>query len=92
MERIDQVADRLPGVFLELMRRLHEHFVALDRQVSELEGQIKQWHRNCELSLGRRNPNIAAVALANKNARTVWALLAHDREFRADYVPKLATA
>lgn len=183
MDRIDQAADRLPGVFLELMRRLHEHFVALDRQVSELEGQIKQWHRNCELSqrlekipgvgpitatalvtsiadarsfkngrqlaawlglvprqhssggkptllgiskrgdvylrtllihgaraailaatrhaksnpwlsnlLGRRNPNIAAVALANKNARTVWALLAHDREFRADYVPKLATA
>src|SRR5688572_11453569 len=25
----------------------------------------------------RRNPNIAAVALANKNARIVWALLAH---------------
>ena len=24
---------------------------------------------------------IAAVALANKNVRTVWALLAHDREF-----------
>jgi transposase len=42
--------------------------------------------------LGRRNPNIAAVALANKNARTVWALLAHDREFRADYVPRLAIA
>lgn len=50
MARIDQVADRLPGVFLELMRRLREHFAALDRQVSELEGQIKQWHRNCKLS------------------------------------------
>jgi transposase len=37
-----------------------------------------------------RNPNVAAVALANKNARTVWALLAHDREFRPDYVPTLA--
>ena len=35
----------------------------------------------------RRNPNVAAVALANKNARTVWALLAHDREFQPDYVP-----
>ncbi|QBE64715.1 IS110 family transposase [Pseudoduganella lutea] len=35
--------------------------------------------------LSRRHKNIAAVALANKNARTVWALLAHDREFRADY-------
>lgn len=35
--------------------------------------------------LARRNKNVATVALANKNARTVWALLAHDREFRPDY-------
>jgi transposase len=35
--------------------------------------------------LERRHKNIAAVALANKNARTVWALLVHDREYRADY-------
>ena len=37
--------------------------------------------------LNRRHANIAAVALANKNVRTVWALLAHGRTFRADYVP-----
>jgi transposase len=37
--------------------------------------------------LKRRHPNIAAVALANKNVRTVWAILAHGREFRPDYVP-----
>ena len=36
--------------------------------------------------LTRRHPNIAAVALANKNVRTVWAILAHGREFKADYV------
>ncbi len=36
--------------------------------------------------VSRRNKNIAAVALANKNIRIVWALLAHDREFRPDYV------
>jgi hypothetical protein len=41
--------------------------------------------------LNRRHPNIAAVALANKNARTVWALLAHGREFKSDYVPMVAT-
>jgi transposase len=40
----------------------------------------------------RRNPNITAVALANKNARVVWALLAHDREFQPDYVAASATA
>ena len=33
----------------------------------------------------RRNKNVAAVAMANKTARTVWALLAHGREFQADY-------
>lgn len=40
--------------------------------------------------LQRRNHNVAAVALANKNARTVWALLAHDREFRSGYTRDLA--
>ena len=42
--------------------------------------------------LTRRHANIAAVALANKNVRTVWALLAHDRDFRPDYVPVRTTA
>jgi len=37
--------------------------------------------------MGRRNKNVAAVALANKNARTVWALLAHGRVYEADYEP-----
>lgn len=177
---VENAADELPAVFLHLMRRLYEHLMELDRQVGELEAQIKQWHRDCDLSqrlekipgvgpltatalvasiadaqsfkngrqlaawlglvprqhssggkptllgiskrgdvylrtllihgarsailaatrhaksnpwlsnlLSRRNPNIAAVALANKNARTIWALLAHDREFRVDYVSRL---
>ncbi len=34
--------------------------------------------------LARKHPNVAAVALASRNARTVWALLAHKR----DYDPK----
>lgn len=41
--------------------------------------------------LKRRNKNVAAVALANKNARIVWALLAHDREFRPGYVSTKAS-
>lgn len=41
--------------------------------------------------VSRRNKNVAAVALANKNARIVWALLAHDREFRPDYTPAKAS-
>ena len=30
----------------------------------------------------RRGPNIAAVALANKNARALWALLIRTEEYR----------
>jgi len=34
----------------------------------------------------RRHKNVAAVALANKNARTVWALLTHQREYQSDFM------
>jgi transposase len=34
----------------------------------------------------RRNKNIAAVALANKNARIIWALLTKDTIFCQDYI------
>jgi transposase len=40
--------------------------------------------------LQRRNHNVAAVALANKNARIVWALLAHVRQYQTHYTPTLA--
>ena len=36
--------------------------------------------------LARRNMNIAAVALAAKNARIAWALLAQERSYQHDYV------
>jgi transposase len=175
---LEKASGQLPAALRELIARLLCHLKELDRQVGELEAQIKAWHRSSALSkrvakipgigplgasalvasigdarsfdngrqtsawlglvprhsssggkskllgmskrgdtylrtllihgarsailsaqrrtnvdpwlaglLGRRHPNIAAVALANKNVRTVWALLAHDREFRPDYVP-----
>ena len=41
--------------------------------------------------LNRKSKNVAAVALANKNARIVWALLAHEEQrLRADYVRQSA--
>jgi transposase len=46
------------------------------RSASDAEGWLMKL-------LARRNRNVAAVALANKNARIVWALLAHEREYRA---------
>ena len=38
----------------------------------------------------RRPVNVATVALANKMARTIWALLAHERDYQADYVSRPA--
>jgi transposase len=177
-EILEDAENGLPGASRELFSRLFGHFRELDRQVSELEAQIKGWHREDTRSrrleaipgigpltasalvasvgdastfkngrqfsawlglvprqdssggkerlLGiskrgdtylrtllihgarsvlrhikpqagepegwlarlatRRNPNIAAVALANKNARIVWALLAHARDYQANYL------
>ncbi|GAC1430877.1 MAG: hypothetical protein NVSMB6_29590 [Burkholderiaceae bacterium] len=37
--------------------------------------------------IGKRRPhNVVAVAMANKTARTIWALLAHDRQYNAMHV------
>jgi transposase len=182
-ELIEDASNDLPGSFRLLVQRLMDHLNELDKQVDELEVQIKAWHResaaSCKLekipgigpitasalvaSIGnaknfddgrqlaawlglvpkqhstggkskllgiskrgdsylrtllihgarsvilsaskkvdksrwlgklmeRRNPNVAAVALANKNARIVWALLANEREFRSDYTPARAVA
>ena len=38
----------------------------------------------------RRPANVATVALANKMARTIWALLAHDRAYHANFVCRAA--
>jgi transposase len=46
------------------------------------KSSVDSWLGNL---MRRRNANVAAVALANKNARTIWALLTHGREFRPDY-------
>ena len=44
-----------------------------------------------QLRLANRRPsNVVAVALANKMARTIWALLAHEREYDPKYCEKLA--
>lgn len=43
------------------------------------EDRKSQWIRGLVM---RRNRNIATVALANKNARTIWALLARGEDYR----------
>ncbi|MFA6014374.1 MAG: IS110 family transposase [Gallionellaceae bacterium] len=168
----------LPGTMRKLLERLNDNLKEMDRQVTELEVQIKLWHANSEASrkleaipgigpitasaivatvgnatefkngrqlaawfglvpkqhssggkqtllgiskrgdtylrtllihgaraviryaenktepnqwlsklIGRRNKNVATVALANKNARIVWALLTKDKAYEQDYMP-----
>lgn len=183
-EILADAGNGLPGSSRELFARLYAHFKELDRQVGELERQIKAWHRENAASrrleaipgigplsasalaasigdarafkngrqlaawlglvprqnssggrerllgiskrgdtylrtllihgarsvllrvkrnadqaegwlarlVARRNANIAAVALANKNARIVWALLVHGRDYQRGYVAAPARA
>ncbi len=53
------------------------------RHLEHRPDQTDSWLKRLTL---RRGKNVAAVALANKNARIAWALLAHQREFDPDYV------
>jgi transposase len=53
------------------------------RHLEHRPHQSDSWLRRLML---RRGKNVAAVALANKNARIAWALLAHQRDFQPDYV------
>ncbi len=58
---------------------------SLKRRADRTEGWLSRL-------AARRNPNIAAVALANKNARIVWALLARNCEYRVGHQQVIATA
>lgn len=183
-EILEDAENGLPGMMRQLFERLGENLKGMDKQVGELERQIKLWHRDNEQSrkleaiagigpitasafvasvgdaksfknarqvpawlgmvprqdgtggkaklgriskrgdvylrtmlihgarsviaqierkpdqadewlkklLARRNKNVAAVALAAKNARIAWALLANERNYQSDYVARRAAA
>ena len=59
------------------------------RHLKPQAGPMQEW---LERLVKRRHHNIAAVALANKNARIVWALLAHDRDYHSGYVSRRVAA
>lgn len=64
------------------LRTLLIHGARAVTRFAEKKAEPDSWLRKL---MARRNKNVAAVALANKNARIVWALLAKDRIFRSDY-------
>lgn len=180
---LEDAENDLPGTMRQLLERLNNHLKELDRQVEELEFQIKLWHKENELSrkleaipgigpitasaivatvgsasefkngrqlaawmglvprqhssggkqnllgiskrgdtylrtllihgaravvrfaenkavpnqwlcklMGRRNKNVATVALANKNARIIWALLAKGTTYRLNHTSAACAA
>lgn len=180
---LEDAENGLPGTMRRLLERLNDHLKELDRQVEELELQIKLWHKESEASrkleaipgigpitasavvatignaaefknsrqlaawlglvpkqhssggkqillgiskrgdtylrtllihgaravirvaeskaepeswlrklMARRNKNVAAVALANKNARIIWALLAKGKTYEQHYTPAAKVA
>jgi transposase len=50
-------------------------------RVAENKAEPESWLRKL---ISRRNKNVAAVALANKNARIIWALLAKGKTYEQD--------
>lgn len=64
------------------LRTLLIHGARAVIRVAARKPDADPWLKNL---LARRHPNVAAVALANKNARTIWALLAHDRQYAPNY-------
>jgi len=55
----------------------------LERRARGALNRTDQWLTKL---LARRNPNVAAVALANKTVRVIWALLAHDRTYDRNWM------
>jgi transposase len=71
------------------LRTLMIHGARAVIRFAENKAEPESWLRKL---MARRNKNVAAVALANKNARVVWALLANNRTFRPDYTPAAVVA
>lgn len=65
------------------LRTLLIHGARAVIRMAERKPETDTWLKKL---LARRNKNVATVALANKNARTIWALLANDREYESGYV------
>ena len=71
------------------LRTLMIHGARAVIRYAENKAESESWLRKL---MTRRNKNVAAVALANKNARIVWALLNKDQMFRPDYTPAAVVA
>ena len=69
------------------MRTLLIHGARAVIRFAEKKAEPDSWLRKL---IARRNKNIAVVALANKNARIIWALLAKGTAFRHNHATAAA--
>ncbi|MBX9917636.1 MAG: IS110 family transposase [Nitrosomonas sp.] len=71
------------------LRTLLIHGARAVIRFAENKAKPESWLRKL---MTRCNKNVAAVALANKNARIVWALLANSQTYHPDYTPATIVA
>ena len=64
------------------LRTLLIHGARAVIRFAENKAEPESWLRKL---MARRNKNVAAVALANKNTRIIWALLARDTKFHPNH-------
>lgn len=79
---------RLLGISKRGDRYLRTLLIHGARSVLKNSKEPSEWTTN----LAKRRPyNVTVVALANKMARTIWALLAHERVYQKGYVSQPVT-
>ena len=71
------------------LRTLMIHGARAVIRFAENKAEPNEWL--CKL-IRQAQQNVAAVALANKNARIVWALLVKGKAYEQDYMPTAKTA
>ena len=71
------------------LRTLLIHGARAVIRFAENKAEPESWLRKLIM---RRNKNIAAVALANKNVRIIWALLAKGTAFHPDHASAASAA
>jgi transposase len=76
---LEDAANDLPTLFRSLLHRLSEHYKELDRQVLELEHEIKIWHRESENS--RKIAEIPGIGPLTASA--LVASISDAREFKS---------
>lgn len=69
------------------LRTLLIHGARAVVQAAERKADQNPTYRWISQMLKRRNKNIVAVALANKNARIAWALLTREQPYHQEHVP-----